>query len=301
MIAGVSAPAQSISALRLYTLVTLMTVLWSLNFVISKLAVREIPPLLAACLRTLLAGLIMALVYRAGRGSAKASWTRKDVPLLLALGALGVVLNQLCFVLGISRTSVAHAGILIALSPMMVLLIAAATGQERWRPRRLVGMMTALSGVAMLHFARGKGGHSTLLGDVFILLSGLLFAMFSVLGKSASRRFDPLTVNLFGYSFGGLLFVPLAVALGWNFDFAQVSLTAWLSLVYMAAFSSVFCYLIYYYALSHAPASRVSAFSYLQPLLATLFAIPVLGERPTVELAVGGALVVAGVYMTERL
>jgi drug/metabolite transporter (DMT)-like permease len=68
----------------------------------------------------------------------------------------------------------------------------------------------------------------------------------------------------------------------------------------MAVFPSVVCYSIYYYALTYVPASRVSAFSYLQPLLAILMAIPLLGEQPTRSLMAGGALVLTGVFLAER-
>ena len=68
----------------------------------------------------------------------------------------------------------------------------------------------------------------------------------------------------------------------------------------MAVFPSVVCYSIYYYALTHVPASRVAAFSYLQPLLATIMAILLLGENTTAGLMSGGALVLLGVFIAEK-
>jgi drug/metabolite transporter (DMT)-like permease len=68
----------------------------------------------------------------------------------------------------------------------------------------------------------------------------------------------------------------------------------------MAVFSSVLGYLMYYYALTHMPASRVSTFSYLQPVLAIFLAMVFLGERAEPSLFSGGALVLAGVFLAER-
>jgi drug/metabolite transporter (DMT)-like permease len=68
----------------------------------------------------------------------------------------------------------------------------------------------------------------------------------------------------------------------------------------MAIFPSVLGYLIYCYALTQMPASRVSAFAYLQPLLATILAVPMLGESVNGSLTGGGTLVLIGVYVTER-
>jgi DME family drug/metabolite transporter len=68
----------------------------------------------------------------------------------------------------------------------------------------------------------------------------------------------------------------------------------------MVLFPSVVCYLIFYYALRHMAASRLVALAYLQPLLATLMAIVLLGERVTPAVGAGGALVLAGVWVAER-
>jgi len=115
-----------------------------------------------------------------------------------------------------------------------------------------------------------------------------------------SARHDAITMNTFAYVGGAIVLSPVIVLNARHFDFTAVSASAWLSVAYMAVFSSVVSYLIYNYALSHIAASRVSAFSYLQPLLATLLAIPILGEHVTIYLLAGGALVLAGVYITER-
>jgi drug/metabolite transporter (DMT)-like permease len=68
----------------------------------------------------------------------------------------------------------------------------------------------------------------------------------------------------------------------------------------MALLPSVICYLIYFYALARMEASRLAAFSYLQPLLATVFGILILHERVTLALVVSGLVIFGGVYITER-
>jgi len=99
---------------------------------------------------------------------------------------------------------------------------------------------------------------------------------------------------------GGLVLLPLTIWSGSQTAWQDISVLAWLSVIYMAGFASVLAYLIYYYALTYAPASRVSGLSYLQPLLATLMAIPILHEPLTISLVTGGALILAGVFVTER-
>src|SRR3954447_6742472 len=117
------------SGLRTYILIVLMVAMWSANAVFGKLAMREIPALLVASLRMLISGLLMIPVYVGyTRRTGERGWTRDDVPLLLGLGVLGIGLNQVLFVTGLSRTSVAHAALMIGLTPMLVLLLATAAG-----------------------------------------------------------------------------------------------------------------------------------------------------------------------------
>jgi drug/metabolite transporter (DMT)-like permease len=286
----------------LYSLILLMTVLWSVNYIFAKIAVREIPAVLAAGIRTLIAAVLIVPVYLwQWHKTGYAGFKRTDVPLLLRLGATGVALNQALFVAGVSHTSVAHAGIMIALTPILVLLIAAGAGQESIRAIKLMGMLLALSGVLLLQMAPSKGGNARLSGDFLVFLGALAFAIFTVGGKRVVDQFDKITMTMFAYVGGSVMLLPTTMWYSKSFVFANVSWQAWASVFYMSAFSSVIAYLIYYYALGKIPATRVSAFSYLQPLIATAVAIPMLGEQPTPSLAFGGSLVLLGVFLAERV
>jgi drug/metabolite transporter (DMT)-like permease len=290
------------SSLRLYSLISLMVLFWSVNFAVGKYVLKNIPPLLTVGLRTCVAAVAMVVVYRIwAKRKETAGWHSSDLRLLFALGLLGVGVNQLFFVLGLSRTSVSHAAIMIGLTPVLVLIIASVMGQERLSRGRLFGMVVALCGVALLQTGSEAGRSSSLVGDLFILTAAVAFAWFTVRGKAEIHRLGGVTVNMFGYVCSAIVMLPITGIFAWSFDFSRVTWTVWLSLLYMALFPSVACYLIYYYALKYIPASRLAAFAYLQPVIATLLAIPTVGEYPTQSLLAGGALVMAGVFATERL
>lgn len=287
---------------RIYALLTLMVFFWAINFVIARIALREFPSLLAASIRACLAGLILLPIYLwKGRKYDKEPWTLADVPKLFILGVLGVTFNQALFLLGLERTSTPHAAIIAGMLPIQVLIISSFLGIEVLSIRRLTGMGIALSGVAVLQLARDTGGHpATLLGDLFILLSGTAFAMFAVFGKRVTAKHGALTVNTFAFLGGGSLLIPVIIWQSAGFDYSRVSTGAWLSILYMALFPSVIAYLIFYYALTHIAASRVSTFGYLQPLMATALGLWLLGDQITGILVAGGSLVLTGVFLTER-
>jgi drug/metabolite transporter (DMT)-like permease len=107
-------------------------------------------------------------------------------------------------------------------------------------------------------------------------------------------------VNTFAYVGGGLALAPLTVWQAAGFPFERVTMAGWVSLLYMAVFPSVVCYLIYYHALTHMMPSRVSSVSYIQPVLATLMAVILLGEHVTPSLVLSAAVILFGVYLVER-
>jgi drug/metabolite transporter (DMT)-like permease len=288
------------SEARLYSLLGLMLLFWSLNYVIGKLALREFPPVLLTCLRTTIAGGFILPIYLWQERGKRQAWTWRDLRALLLLGIFGVIANQLFFVLGLAYTSVGHASIVATLMPVLVLLFAAFIGQERLTPRKVIGMAIAAAGVAVLQLAKEAGSTATLLGDAFIFLSGISLAIFTVRSKQVMKRYGSLTINTVAYAGGALAIAPLTLWLSLRYGLARVSAAAWWSLAYMAVFSSVLAYFIYNYALTYMPASRASAISYLQPLGATLLAVALLGEPVTTVLAIGGILVLTGVFVTER-
>jgi drug/metabolite transporter (DMT)-like permease len=195
---------------------------------------------------------------------------------------------------------VAHASLIMGVTPIVVLGLAVSMKLERLTSRKLTGMLVALAGIGILKAFETAGSGPTWLGDFLVFLAALTFSVFAAFGKKITARHSSITVNTFGYVGGAVFMAPLVIWQGWSFPFAQVSATAWLSVVYMALFPSLICYLIFYHAMSHIPVSRVSALSYFQPLLATLMAVSVLGERLTGSVVAGGAVILAGVWLAER-
>jgi drug/metabolite transporter (DMT)-like permease len=280
-----------------------MLLFWSANFIFTKLAIRELPSVLVVSIRTVLAGMFMWPVYAFARERFEPgmrAWKFKDVPALVGLGVLGVIGNQLLFIVGLSMTTVAHGSVITALAPLFVLLGATAIGLERFTTRKLGGMLVAAGGVAVLQLGRRENSGSSFAGDLIMIGSQVVFAAFTVFGKRIVGVFGTITVSAFAFMSGALLVLPFTVWSMLRLDLARVSTSAWLGILYMALFPSIAGYLIYSWALRYLPASQVSSVSYLQPVVATLLAVVFLREQPGVAFACGAALVLGGVYVTER-
>ncbi len=289
----------------LYALISLMVLLWSANFIIGKVALREFPPMLLGALRIGLAGLFLAPLYwRKVRVSGQGLWPARGISMLVFLAVCNVG-NQLLFLAGLSRTSATHSAWILGTAPIFVLLIAARIGLEQITLRKTVGMAIAFLGVAVLAQQASGQPHvphaeATVAGDAITGLAAILFAVYAAFGKKATALHGTVVSNGFAYIGGAILLAPIIVWQAPAFPFAHVTTAGWTSLVYMAVFPSAICYMIYYYALTRISASRLAAIVYLEPVIATLMAVVFLGERVTLPLAAGGAVILSGVVLTER-
>jgi drug/metabolite transporter (DMT)-like permease len=285
----------------LYFLISLMVLLWSANFVVAKYALEELPPFALLFIRVLMSAALLLAIYFARNQRERKPLQAGDWKWFLALGLLGVAGNQTGFTVGIHYTTVGHSALIIALSPILVLVFAVRMKLESLNWQKAAGMALSFSGVAVLALEHGFNSASpTFTGDLLTFGGSLAFALYTVYGKRVSERYDTLTLNTFTYLAGFLAVVPVSAWQLFEVDWNAVSWKGWLGAFYMAAGASVAAYMIFYYALTKISATRVIAFSYLQPVLATILAVLLRGEQVTGHLLGGGALVLLGVYLAER-
>jgi drug/metabolite transporter (DMT)-like permease len=220
------------------------------------------------------------------------------------LGFFGVVVNQMCFTMGLRYTSVSHAAVIVGMGPLYTLVLAVVFRLERATWHKVVGMAIAFLGVAVLASESGISPRSpSLLGDAITMTGSLGFATYAVLGKRVAGRYDALTMSAFNHFAGALIILPVALhqarALGAASGWRAIPWQGWAALLYMAVCSSAMAYIFYFWLLRYLEASQLSAFTYLLPVLATLLGIWWLGERGSAMQLVGGALALGGVYWVE--
>jgi drug/metabolite transporter (DMT)-like permease len=278
-----------------------VTLCWATNIVAGKEALRGFGPLALAQLRVLGAALVYAFLFLICR---KPNPLRLSFPqwmFMLLVAVNGITLNQLLFIGGLARTTVAHTGLIVALGPVMVLLLASLMRLEALTVSKFLGMLISFGGVGILtadKAAHGVQGHWA--GDLILLAGSAVFAYYTILAKQVATKFDALTLNALTFGLGALLMMPFTayavIKTGWSL----LPWQAWWGLAYMIVFGSVVPYLLFAVALTELAASRVAAFSYLQPIIATALGIWLLRENLTAKVVIGGVLILLGVYLTER-
>lgn len=278
----------------------LVVLAWSGTYIATKEALRQVEPNTLALLRNLIAGLALGLCLLR---SPRRGVARADLPLLSLLGLTGITLFYALQHIGLRSTGATDAAILGATSPIFIVLLSALLLRQRLGPSVRAGVVVASVGSAVLILGGGNSlrlGPQALWGDALILATSLSWAVYTIYGARLVGRYPPLVTTTWTTLLGALFLLPLALpellAHGWP----SISLHVWLLILYLALLSSAYAYLAWYRALRVLPASQVGAYLYVRPLLTALLAMPLLGERLTIYTAIGGVLIVAGVWLTTR-
>ena len=227
--------------------------------------------------------------------------TRREWGFLTLTAFFGITLNQIFFITGIDRTSAAHSGLIVALGPVMVLILACAMRLEALTVLKTVGAVVALAGVVVL--TAGKEAHSsgaTFLGDALLFVGGLAFAYYTILLKEVADRYATLTLNALVFAMGAIFLLPLSATSLTRVHWTALPAEAWLGIAFMVIFGTFAAYLFYAFALTELTASRVAAFAYLQPVIAAGLGVWLLHESVTWRVVIGGAMILVGVYLAER-
>lgn len=286
--------------MTVHLLMVLHSVVSAGTYLAAKRALAELSPWELALARFSLAGAFYAaLVARA-----RPRIPRRD---LLALGLLGLVaipVNQGLFLYGMARTTPGHGALLYALTPIFVFLLARWRLGERASRAKLAGIALAFAGVVVVLLGRGALGApeaaSGLVGDLLILLAVVAWAVFAVGGKVYAERYGVRVMTGVAISIGTVAYLPFGLAASDAASFARLSPGGWGAVAYLVVLTSIVAYLVYYEAMRRADASRVAVYSNLQPVFTALLAWALYGEAVTASFAVGGAMVLAGVVLTER-
>jgi drug/metabolite transporter (DMT)-like permease len=182
----------------------------------------------------------------------------------------------------------------------MTLGLAIALGLERFSAWRAAGLGLAFSGVVVV-VTLGSGQEVSLenaKGPLLVLLAPLSFALYNVIVKPLVERMDAAAVSSAANLIGTLALLPLlrpssvdhARALGaWD----------WMLVLYLGLICTLFAYTAWGVALRRLDASRAVAYLYGVPVLAVVIGALTLGEKVTVWLALGAALVVGGVAVAQ--
>lgn len=282
-----------------YPRIIAAAVLWGSIGVAGRVAFRAgVTPLEAAFLRALIAFLAVGSVVLATDPSLLRI-RRRDLGLFAAFGAVSIAAFFFVYLYAISRTTVATAAILLYTAPVFVIILSALLFREPFTRAKGIAVLLAFAGCVLV--VRGYDPAAlrvNLPGVLAGLASGLTYAMYSIFGKTALRRYSPITTLTYALGFGTVILGAAALPLG-AVRLAHPS-AAWASIVYLALITTLLAQWLYLAGLRHVEAGRASLVATLEPVIAAILGFALLGEGLERWQILGGALVLSAVLTVRR-
>ena len=210
-------------------------VFWASNIVAGKEAVNGFGAMGLAQLRLAGAAILFAVLFLAWRGRLELHLGGRGWLVLMGVAFNGLTLNQICFINGLARTSVAHTGLIVALGPVMTLALACLMRLEPLTLSKFLGMLISFVGVALLTFGgREAGTTAHWQGDLIVLAGSASFAFYTIQVKEIANLYDTLTLNTLTFGLGCLLMVPFAARSVSHIRWAKVTPGAWGGLAFLS-------------------------------------------------------------------
>jgi uncharacterized membrane protein len=187
-----------------------VSVLFSLNYIISKIGLHAFHPLTFAWLRVAASAIIINVLFRERDAAPLAPG---DGWRLAGFAILGVVINQSLFLAGLAFTTAHVASILITTIPVFALGAAIVIGRERPTAAKIGGIALAAAGALVVVGGEGFAGTmKSLVGDVLIIGNSLAYALYLVFSKPAMARLSARRVIARMFAVGTVVMLPIRVA-----------------------------------------------------------------------------------------
>ena len=272
--------------------VTLLS--WGFMNIPSAYAVAEIPTAPLMAVRMTIASAVLALCARRFEG--RVFPDRRDLPLAVLMGAIGMFGNNTLYLLAITRTSLTNVAICFATTPLITAVLAAVFLGEKLRLRHVAGIALALFGVVMLLC---DGDFSSLAslhvrsGDALELLGALCSASMMVMGRKI-RHSRPMSVT-----FCCMLTSCALCWCSWGVQggsFAGATWRGYAGLVYLSLFSSGAAYLCQQISLERIGARSTGAFMNAETAVSIFSAAVIMGEHLSWAQITSTAIIFLGIF-----
>lgn len=259
----------------------------------SKLALQYFPPMSVVFFRIFSTAILFSAIFFTLRKEEIKE--NKHYGWFALFGLFGVAGNQLFYLMGVSITTAVNAGILVTTIPIFTLIVALMLRKEELNFIKILGVIVAFSGVAFLiDFGRFQL-NDNLLGDLFIMANSCCYAVYLVISKKMLRLYSSFTVITYVFIFSSFIVAPFTIPSLTTINFSAIPIEGYLSLLMVLVGGTYIPYLTVTFALQNTQSTSVAIYSYLQPIIATLLSVLIVGEPLTFKLVIAAAIIIFGV------
>jgi drug/metabolite transporter (DMT)-like permease len=273
-------------------LFAVMGLIWGIPYLLIKVAVEDLSPATLVCLRTAIGALVLLPIAlaRGGFGALVRSW-----PAVLAYTLAEVTLPWWLLADAERRLSSSLAGLLIAAVPLLGVLLAWASGSdERLDGRRVLGLLVGFLGVGALLGLDLRGDLASV-GEVGLVVAGYAIGPMIVVRHLA--RVSTVGVVAASLVLTAVVYAPLAIA---QRPASLPALPVIAAVIVLAVLCTALAFVLYFALITEVGTVRAQTITYVNPAVALVLGVAILGEPFTLGAAVGFCLIVVGLLLATR-
>ncbi|MBZ5216516.1 DMT family transporter [Bacillus paralicheniformis] len=273
-------------------------IIWGTTFVSTKVLLEDFAPVDILFYRFLIGLIVLIMVHP--HVLTFRSWRQEA--LFAGAGLCGVTLYFLLENIALTLTYASNAGMIVVVIPMITAVLAHFfLSGEKLEPRFFIGFAAAFTGLALIFFNGQMMLKLNPLGDILAAASAFVWAAYAILMKKISTfgyHTIQCTQRIFLY---GLLFmVPALFLFDFRFDASPFASPAnWLNILFLGAGASALCFVTWNWSVGVLGAVKTSAYIYMVPVITIAASVVILQEKLTWVAFCGGALTLAGLYISE--
>ncbi|MCF6223484.1 MAG: DMT family transporter [Flavobacteriaceae bacterium] len=221
---------------------------------------------------------------------------------IILASVFGIALNMLAFFKGLSLTTPISASVIMVTTPIMVLIFATIFLKEKATKKKLLGILIGMLGaILLIVYSRNQNtATNASLGNLLIFINASSYAMYLILIKNLTKKYHPLTLAKWIYLFGLIMVIPFGFSefnvINWNI----IPSSALYKIGFVVLFTTVLTYMFNLFAIKKLKPTTLSIFIYLQPVIASTYAL-IVGSDSIDELKIIATLLIfIGVYLVTR-
>ena len=224
---------------------------------------------------------------------------KADMRKILWLALFGVVINQVFFIWGLSLTKPINSAIIMISNPIMVFVFTLIVLKETITLPKVSGLLLAITGAYIILRYRGNFqlGSDTITGDLFTLINSTSWAIFVVFSKPLYNKYSTVTVMKWMFLIGSFYILPIGGYDTFHANWSAFDSHAIFATAFVVVATTFLAYLLNIYGLQQLSPNVVSMYIYLQPFLASLFAISLGKDKLDLTKILAGVCIILGLYL----
>jgi len=245
-------------------------------------------------------GAVILLIYILIKDRSLLKIKFRDWPYFVGTGIFSFVFFNWFYFITIKETSLSLAVILLYTAPIFVAVLSRIFFGESFNSKKVVSLILTFVGIAFVigFLPSLQGVKIQLFGFLVGLGSGLGYALYSIFGKAALKKYSPLTVIIYTFVFASIAALPFSGL--WQIIEVFSVRSIWFYILGLGLFPTALALFLYTTGLKYVESSKAAIIATFEPVVATLLGIVVYGDRLNVWQILGMALVIAAIINVQE-